>query len=172
MALTTAGPTGSKQETRSQEAARSLLGVGPHLGRIMRTTLEGLPEPVSVLRFRVLRALKDGSCRNADLARSAQVSCPTMSGIIDQLDKSGYLERATDSGDRRAVNLTLTRQGRAELRKAEAAMVAHLTSILEDVDEKSLTFLLKGLGALKPVLDARGTSHASGTTIGSQQEKA
>ena len=51
------------------------------------------------------------SCRLVDISREMAISPPAVSGIIDRLERDGYVQRVRDEQDRRVVNLLLTKRG-------------------------------------------------------------
>ena len=50
-------------------------------------------------------------CRLSDLSEEMNISPPTTCGIVDRLEKAGYVLRQTDTEDRRAVSISLTEKG-------------------------------------------------------------
>lgn len=50
-----------------------------------------------------------------ELSEQLRVSAPTTSGLVDRLAEKGFVERATDSSDRRVRRLNLSDDGRALL---------------------------------------------------------
>ena len=49
----------------------------------------------------------------SELAQRSFFDGPTMTGIVDRLEKAGLVERRRDSTDRRVISVYLTEQGRA-----------------------------------------------------------
>jgi DNA-binding MarR family transcriptional regulator len=139
-------------------AARELVAVAPALGRFFQRALERLPEPVSVVRYRVLRTLSEQPCSNAELAASVWVSTPTMSGVIEQLVRARWVTREVDRKDRRAVVLALTNLGRSELERAQRVLVAQITELLKVVDDRAVRGLAEGLEGLDAALESVRTS--------------
>jgi DNA-binding MarR family transcriptional regulator len=136
------------------DVARRVIAVSPRLGRLMEVLLERLPEPVSLLRYRILARLAQEECRNSELAAHTWVSSPTMSSVVDSLVRCGWVERTTDPRDRRAVVLTLTDAGLRELRRAEDALETQLTSLFGKLTPGAQSDLAAGYEALLEVLDA------------------
>jgi DNA-binding MarR family transcriptional regulator len=93
---------------------------------------------LSLAQFHLVEPLLDGPHTLRALAEAAGVSAPTGSRMLDALVGRGYVERARDAHDRRAVNFTLTAAGRrqaaaklARIREARARMAEAL-----DEDER------------------------------------
>jgi DNA-binding MarR family transcriptional regulator len=74
----------------------------------------GLPD-LSV--YDVLWALYRRPLRVNQLADAVVLSPTAMSRFVDRLEKAGYVRRTPDPADRRALQVTLTAEGRALLRK-------------------------------------------------------
>ncbi len=75
---------------------------------------------LTVPQFFVLRGLAHRerakeACSVGDLAERLQQSYPTVTGILDRLEREGLVERRRDPENRRVVRVRLTDQGRALL---------------------------------------------------------
>jgi len=134
--------------------ARQVIAVAPRLGRLMEVLLERLPEPVSLLRYRILVRLAQEECRNSELAAHTWVSSPTMSSVVESLVRCGWVERNSDPRDRRAAVLRLTDAGRRELKRAERGLEAELTTLLGKLDATARAELGRGYAGLLEVLDS------------------
>ena len=53
-----------------------------------------------------------GECRLGELSKQMHISAPTVTGIIDRLEESGYVKRTPDAEDRRAIKIHLTPAGK------------------------------------------------------------
>ena len=53
-----------------------------------------------------------GELNMSGLARGMSVSTPAMTGIVTRLVRDGYVERVSDSDDRRVIKIKLTAKGR------------------------------------------------------------
>lgn len=51
-------------------------------------------------------------CTLSQLKKEMHVSAPTVTGIIDRLERDGYVKRTTDKQDRRVKNVVLTKKGK------------------------------------------------------------
>ncbi|HLP29938.1 MAG TPA: MarR family transcriptional regulator [Geothrix sp.] len=68
-----------------------------------------------------------GGARLTDLARTARMTKQSMGALVDHLERTGYVQRMADPGDRRAARVDLTGRGiafteavRAFVREVEA----------------------------------------------------
>ena|ERR1700722_5182985 len=84
-----------------------------------------------------------------DLARAEQVRPPTMSRIVDALEKQGLARRTTDPDDRRAVKIAATKKGTAVLQKGRDRRVKFLASYLSKLSDAELAQIERGLSCVK-----------------------
>jgi DNA-binding MarR family transcriptional regulator len=74
----------------------------------------GLPD---LSWYDVLWALYRGPLRVKELAEAVVLSPTAMSRFVDRVEAAGYVRREPDPQDRRALQVTLTDDGRALLRR-------------------------------------------------------
>ena len=72
-----------------------------------------------------------GETTLGQLARAEQVSPPTMSRLVDALEREGLAVRAPHAGDGRAVVIRATPKGRRILVRGRERRVAELTGLLD-----------------------------------------
>lgn len=70
----------------------------------------------------VMTLLREGELTHGEVAGHCMVRPATLTGIVDTLEKSGYVERRRGEGDRRAVTLALTDSGAERGRQLVAVM--------------------------------------------------
>jgi len=63
----------------------------------------------------VFQHIKEEGVRLTALARSAGLTPQSMGYLVDELERRGYVERAAELGDRRAILVLPTDRGRAEI---------------------------------------------------------
>ncbi len=118
------------------------MSVVPHF---LRTAALAVRErhTISLDRFKALMTLEhcpDG-LRSGELAEHWHLTAPAVTRLVDELEKDGLVRRVADTMDRRAVVLTLTADGKHELRRFEevaAAAVAELISSLSPTQRARL----------------------------------
>jgi DNA-binding MarR family transcriptional regulator len=69
--------------------------------------------------------------RMSDLARAAGLEPSTMTGLLDRMERDGYVVRKADPDDRRALNIHLTEAGR-EARDTVQRLVQETIALLFD----------------------------------------
>lgn len=96
-------------------------------------TLRSAGHQLSLSQARVFQRIDPEGSRLADLAVAAQLSKQTLSSIVDQLEKAGYVRREPDPQDARARLVRITTRGQELIdtstpvvREIEAAWEAHL----------------------------------------------
>ena len=68
--------------------------------------------------------------RSSELADHASVSRATITGLLDTLEKAGFVERNADPRDRRASCVKITPKGGALLRKVQPLLIRWTEGIL------------------------------------------
>ncbi len=89
----------------------------------------------------------------ADLRRFLNLNPSTVSGIIDRLEKKGFLARLPKIGDKRVVNIALTSSGDKLLKGIPSLLHVQLAEKLEQLSEIELNDVERGLNTLVTILD-------------------
>lgn len=109
-----------------------------HLGREVEQVLQS--HGLSSSAFDVLATLRRSGApyqmSPGDLLEMTMVSSGTMTNRIDQLEKSGLVERVVNPHDRRSVLIALTGKGLELVNKAVGAHVANQQRLTETLDER------------------------------------
>ncbi len=66
---------------------------------------------ITVSQFHTLRRIAEGNASVSDMADCMHLNRSNISRSVDELVKSGFVNRVQDLQDRRNVNLTLTERG-------------------------------------------------------------
>jgi DNA-binding MarR family transcriptional regulator len=80
-------------------------------------------DDITPAQARVFQRIADRGSRLTDLAEQAQVTKQTAGFLVDQLERSGYVERVPDPSDGRARLVRVAARGRKAVR-ASARVVA------------------------------------------------
>lgn len=91
------------------------------------------PYSLSVLEWRVLATLEGSEgCSLGEVADAVLFKQPTVTKMIDRMERAGWVKRRPGKGDRRRVRIVLTARGRSTVRtlleKAKAHEAACLAS--------------------------------------------
>jgi DNA-binding MarR family transcriptional regulator len=119
-----------------------------HLLRRLRVEDEALG--ISAPRLAVLTVLVlAGPRRVGELAAGEQVEPPTMTRLVDGLQRDGYVRRSPDPDDARAVIVEATDRGERALREARRRRVEAFSAMLAGLSRRDLTQLARGVDALE-----------------------
>lgn len=96
----------------------------------------------------VLHVLSTGPMTQRQIATKVQVEDQTMSRTLDRLERSGYVERRRDAGDRRRVVVSLTAAGRKTWMRAAdvGAAESYFRDVSDDLEvlRRSLIRIIRG----------------------------
>jgi DNA-binding MarR family transcriptional regulator len=124
-----------------------------HLLRRLRVEDEALG--ISAPRLSALSVLVfAGPQRIGKLAHIEQVEPPTMTRLVDGLERDGYVQRSPDPADARAVRVEATARGRDAMLEGRRRRVAAFTTLLERLPPRELARLAHGVSALERALAA------------------
>ena len=133
-----------------QDLAQDLGTVLARLYSFLRRAI--LPKEMSPTQGLALTTLRDlGPQRVTDLAGIEGVRQPTCTGLVNTMEARGWVRRAIDEADRRAVLVELTAEGRAVLNgitEARAAVLDRYLNCLSPDERGALRAALPGLTRL------------------------
>jgi len=125
------------------------------LGTQIKADLRALSNQISLLNHQVSARveMKDidldcldllaqhGAMSPSALARRTGLHPATITGILDRLERGGWIARARDENDRRAVVIEPLRARNSELYGLYSGMNGSLDAIIADYDEAQLALL-------------------------------
>jgi DNA-binding MarR family transcriptional regulator len=100
------------------------------------------------------------------LARDVCVSHPTMTGILDRLEKRGLVRRSSDTRDRRRVTAEVTARGIELLSPAPSPLQDRFRSAFTRLEDWEQTQMLVTLQRIAAMMDAEELDAAPMLTIG------
>jgi DNA-binding MarR family transcriptional regulator len=118
-------------------------------------TLEKALEQMTLPQYRVLTLITNSPERASRIAQAADVTRPSLTGLLDGLVTKGWVARSDVDGDRRGVSLAITPAGEVAYDHAQAAMAAAVQELVGDADGKTARRALDGLVALRQIQVAR-----------------
>lgn len=107
-------------------------------------------ERVPVLQWRVMAALWDAPKSAGEVAEIVLQKQPTVSKLLERMQRQGLLDRQTDADDRRRIVVSLTARGLAVAGPLIEAAREHERAVLEPFGEHNATALV---GALQRLID-------------------
>ena len=84
-----------------------------------------------------------------ELAEMVQLTPPTVTAMLQKMERAGLIERRIDESDQRVTRIHLTDDGRAlnrDLRRAHGAYISETIGTLNEDDRRELARLLRLLG--------------------------
>ena len=114
------------------------------------------PSGQSSARMEALSAIlnsPDGSAQ-VDIARRLRIEGPTLTRMLDALEKDGLVERRPAPGDRRTKRLQVTGEGEAALEDIFAVADVFRARLLDGVDTETMDEVSRFLAGLLDRLDA------------------
>ena len=102
-------------------------------------------------RFDLMAQLerKPEGLRMSELSKRMMVTGGNVTGVTDQLEKEGLVERVTDEGDRRAFRVQLTAKGRQEFHAMAQAHEEWVVAALGGLTSQEIHTLHQLLGKVK-----------------------
>ena len=111
---------------------------------------------ISVTQWYALEILVDrGVIRSQVLADALRLDKSTTTRVVDSLVRKGYVERAPEAEDRRAVALKVTRTGRALYERINRELIAQQGELLRDLDPRVWVGAIEVIQRLARAAEAR-----------------
>jgi DNA-binding MarR family transcriptional regulator len=130
-------------------SARLSLVIG-RLNRRLATAPGGLSHG---LLMSLASVAKRGPLRLAELAQLEQVSAPSMTRTVSELESRGLVVRGVDPHDGRAVQVAVTPTGLDAILRARAARAEVIADMLRGLDAPELDAIEAALPALERALE-------------------
>uniref|UniRef100_UPI0032173F94 MarR family winged helix-turn-helix transcriptional regulator n=1 Tax=uncultured Draconibacterium sp. TaxID=1573823 RepID=UPI0032173F94 len=108
-----------------------------------------------VLCLNFLHDSKNYQSTQGEIRKFLNLNSSTVSGIINRLEKKGYLARLPKSGDKRVVNIALTSAGDKLLDTIPSLLHEQLSERLMQLDTATLQKVEDGLETLVSILDIK-----------------
>jgi len=143
--------------------SRDLVRLMPQLHRWVEAHAgQGRRGDVSLRQMAVLALLAPRPLTVKQLADRLRVTAGVATGLVDRLERSGYVERRPGRTDQRVVRIALTAEGREARQRAEHALGAELAAELAELTPAEMATVRQALGLLGRVANktARKTSSA------------
>src|SRR4051812_17257944 len=113
----------------------------------------GAPRDISFTTAATLARLEDeGPRRLTSLAIDEGVAQPSMTQLIQRLERQGFVERKRDTDDRRVVWVGITEAGRRLLAQRRSARAAELAGLLATLPPDEQAALATAVQAALPVI--------------------
>jgi len=131
---------------KTRSIAQEVSILMPMIGRrLLLEFFQAIEVPQTQI-FTIMALYEKPQSRLSQLSRKLNVSAPTVTGIVDRLEKGGYAKRSHDLIDRRAVNVHLTKKGLDIAKKLRATLETKWYQILfkiPEADQQNFLNILK-----------------------------
>lgn len=135
----------------AREVADALHSAAIHLLRSVRRVDE--TSGLTAARLSALSVLVFGGPTTVGrLASAEQVSAPTMSRLVQALEREGLVVREADVDDARAVRVTATAEGGRLLQQGRARRIDELVKLLEPLSQDELATLAGAAAMIEGLL--------------------
>ena len=133
---------------KNRQLARQLLAIGPSLMRLVAAQLRNHRSGLVPAQLAVLSTVLVRPYNVTQLAELHGVSTPTMSSMVANLVKKGWLARERSAADRRVVMITLTEAGGVMLQEVSDLLVGTVAELFAELDEAERAQVTAGLDNL------------------------
>lgn len=101
---------------------------------------------VTPAQYGVLNCLwKEGQLSPKQIGEMVYLEAPTVSGILDKMQKAGLIERSVDPNNRRNVLVTVTSKSNSIKENIESATINLNTMVLQNLSDNEQNVLKKAL---------------------------
>lgn len=139
--------------TIADNVTLSLLDIVPRLNRWAEASVTRAAgeNRLSLRQLSALTMIESEKTTLGDVARRLMVTPAVVTGLIDRLEKRGYVRRINSTDDRRRVLLALTDEGRAAAESVSSQLQQEMASALSGFSQTELEQLDRSLTRLRPV---------------------
>jgi len=99
--------------------------------------------------FTIATLAEKAPIRLSMLSKKLSISAPTVTGIVDRLEKLGYVKRVPDRADRRAINVDLTDKGKNIAKKLRATIKRKWKGLLMQLPKRDQENYVRILGKIQ-----------------------
>lgn len=129
--------------------------------RLIRLAARESSSSVPRALARALAVIRElGEPRISDIAAADRISQPTATTLVQKLEERGWVERAADPADARAVRVRITPAGHVAQREFRQAAADALAPRLDRVSAADLARLADGVRVLSALLDHQSHQEA------------
>ncbi len=139
-----------------ESTARLFLQLIPRLNRWAESQAAdtGVGQDLSFRQLSALTAIEDETTTLGDVARYLRVTPAVVTGLIDRLERRGYVRRLSGSGDRRRVNVSLTEEGQAARTYVETHLIGEVARRLSIFGQSDMRELERVIAMLTRLIGA------------------
>ncbi len=103
-------------------------------------------ENLTVTQLRLISFLdEEGGLSNAELAERLYVTRPSVSALLERLERGGFIRREVSQDDRRGIRIWLEERGRDAVAHLRDDTRAYTANLMCDLSEQDVTELADAL---------------------------
>ena len=104
---------------------------------------------LTVTQLRLLGHLREKEgLSNAELADLLYVTRPSVSALLERLERGGFIRREVSPTDRRGIRIWLEDSGRAAVESARGETHPFAHGLIEDLSDQQVALIVKALNTL------------------------
>ena len=132
------------------DLARSMIRIVPRMNRWAESRVLDSERggELSLRQLSALAVIENETTTLGDVARRLMVTPAVVTGLIDRLERRGFVRRVGGGSDRRRVHLALTEEGRAASGYVEDHLVRVIAQRLESLSSEEIDQLTRGFSTL------------------------
>lgn len=141
------------EQQSGSEIASLIREINAGINQQMRNMFkdEALTPPQMMIIFMLAQEKR---LRVSDISQKMSLANSTVSGILDRMEKQGYIKRIRSSTDKRVVLVQTTEQVKAIHQQHHQAITAFFADLVEDISDQEVRSILDGLNTLKDLVRA------------------
>lgn len=119
---------------------------------LARRVLLGFFQSIDITQTQLLTIAtlaEEAPIRLSGLSKKMNISAPTVTGIVDRLEKLGHVKRVPDKCDRRAINVDLTIKGKNVAKKLRATIKRKWKGLLMQLPKRDQENYVRILGRIQ-----------------------
>jgi DNA-binding MarR family transcriptional regulator len=137
-------PVDPRSDARIPRAVRSIVCITREFERVCRDAGVSLPQ------YRLMLFLRHGPERAGELAAKVAIKRPTLTALVNGLEKEQMLRRVADRNDGRGVRIELTPAGLEALQETERCLSYFMHRLSKRGDRESI---LDAMDELSQIVD-------------------
>ncbi len=129
--------------SRIKEISAEISVIMPRIARSIVLRFSQAFKMSSAQIFTIITLQEKGDCSFSELSAELHVAAPTVTGIIDRLEKGGYVKRIPSKTDRRVINVALTGKGAKFCKEVNSIIQKRWENILSKLSNTDCENYLK-----------------------------
>jgi DNA-binding MarR family transcriptional regulator len=144
------------ERNSSRGAALAIVLAAPSLGRWLETNMSrDNDHDLSIRQLSVLQQITGEETTPGDIARNLKVTPAVVTGLIDRMERRGYVRRFESQFDRRRVHVELTISGEDARTLAEENLLCDVENVIADLSTNEQETVAKAMRLLLKAIERK-----------------